>query len=78
MANLPAVYIEKSGDLVGCYQCLTDTQTTEYSATELVESLKFKLSHAINILDCKIDLASPLDLTISGCCSSVSRHTASR
>ena len=34
------LYIGKSGDLVGCYRCLThrqtDKQTTEYSATELV------------------------------------------
>ena len=57
---------------------MPDSQTTEYSATQLVESLKSELSHDINKLDCIINLASPLDLTISGCCSSVSRHTASR
>ena len=44
------VYIEKSGDLVGCYRCLTHTQTTEYSATQLVQSLKLKLSHAIIVI----------------------------
>ena len=42
------VYIGKSGDLVECYRSLTDTQTTEYRATQLVSSIKFKLSHAIN------------------------------
>ena len=41
------VYIGKSGDLVGCYRCLTDTQTSEYRATQLVSSIKHKLSHAI-------------------------------
>ena len=41
------VYSGKSGDLVGCYRCLTDRQTTEYSATQLVKSIKFKPSHAI-------------------------------
>ena len=41
------VYIGKSGDLAGCYRCLTHRQTTEYSATQLVSSIKFKLSHAI-------------------------------
>ena len=30
------VYIEKSGDLVGCYRCLTHRQTAEYSATQRV------------------------------------------
>ena len=40
----------KSGDLVGCYWCLTHTQTTEYSATQLVQSLKLKLSHAIIVI----------------------------
>ena len=40
------VYIGKSGDLVGCYRSLTHSQTTEYKATQLVESIKFKLSHA--------------------------------
>ena len=45
--GLVCLYIlEKSGDLVGCYWCLTDRQTTEYSATQLVYSIKFKLSHA--------------------------------
>ena len=39
------VYIGKSGDLVGCYRCLTDTQTTEYRATQLLSSIQFKLSH---------------------------------
>ena len=42
------VYIGKSGDLVGCYRCLTDTQTTEYRATQLLSSIQFKLSHAIS------------------------------
>ena len=41
------VYIGKSGDLVGCYRCLTYSQTTEYRATQLVSSIKFKLSHAM-------------------------------
>ena len=45
------VYIGKSGDLVGCYRCLTHSlthsQTTEYRATQLVSSIKFKLSHAM-------------------------------
>ena len=41
------VYIGKSGDLVRCYRCLTDTQTTEYRATQLLYSIQFKLSHAI-------------------------------
>ena len=41
------VYIGKSGDLVGCYRCLKHSQTTEYSATQLVSSIKHKLSHAI-------------------------------
>ena len=41
------VYIGKSGDLVGCYRSLTHSQTTEYSATQLVCSIKFKLSHAM-------------------------------
>ena len=45
------VYIVKSGDLVGCYRCLThtqtDRQTSEYRATQLVSSIKHKLSHAI-------------------------------
>ena len=40
------VYIGKSGDLVGCYRCLTYIQTTEYRAIQLVYSIKFKLSHA--------------------------------
>ena len=30
------IYIEESGDLVGCCRCLADRQTTEYSATQLV------------------------------------------
>ena len=37
------VYIGKSGDLVRCYRCLTDTQTTEYRATQLLSSIQFKL-----------------------------------
>ena len=45
------VYIGKSGELFGCYQCLTHShithrQTTEYRATQLVYSIKLKLSHA--------------------------------
>ena len=43
------VYIGKSGDLVGCYRSLTHSQTTEYSATQLVSSIKFKLSHTIKL-----------------------------
>ena len=43
------VYIGKSGDLVGCYRCLTHSQT-ENSATQLVSSIKLKLSHAIQVL----------------------------
>ena len=41
------VYIGKSGDLVGCYRFLTYRQTSEYRATQLVSSIKHKLSHAI-------------------------------
>ena len=41
------VYIGKSGDLVGWHRCLTYSQTTEYRATQLVSSIKFKMSHAI-------------------------------
>ena len=41
------VYIGKSGDLVRCYRCLTDRQTTEYRATQLLSSIQLKLSHAI-------------------------------
>ena len=48
------VYIGKIGDLVGCYRCLTHTHTQTdnriYSATQLVYSIKFKLSHAIKAL----------------------------
>ena len=40
------IYIEKSGDLGRWYRSLTHTQTTEYSATQLVLSIKFKLSQA--------------------------------
>ena len=42
------VYIRKSGDLVGWHRCLTQSQTTEYRATQLFESIKFKLCHAIS------------------------------
>ena len=41
------VYIGKSGDLVRCYRCLTNRQTTEDRATQLLYSIQFKLSHAI-------------------------------
>ena len=41
------VYIGKSGHLVRWHRCLTDRQTTEYSATQLLYSIQFKLSHAI-------------------------------
>ena len=41
------VYIGKSGDLVRCYRCLTNRQTTEDRATKLLYSIQFKLSHAI-------------------------------
>ena len=44
------VYIGKSGDLVGWHRCLTDTQTTEYRATQLLSSIQFKLSHAIAVV----------------------------
>ena len=40
------VYIGKRGDLVECYRCLTNSQS-ENSATQLVSSIKHKLSHAI-------------------------------
>ena len=46
MACMP-VYIGKSGDLIGCYRYLIHRQTTEYRATQLVSSIKHKLSHAI-------------------------------
>ena len=39
--------IGKSGALVGCHRCLTYSQTSEYRATQLVSSIKHKLSHAI-------------------------------
>ena len=45
------VYIGKSGDLVGWHWCLTDWQTSEYRATQLVSSIKFKLSHATAIFE---------------------------
>ena len=32
------VYIGKSGDLAGCYRCLTHWQTSEYRATQLLSS----------------------------------------
>ena len=45
--GLVCLYIlEKSGDLIGCYRYLTHRQTTEYRATQLVSSIKHKLSHA--------------------------------
>ena len=44
------VYIGKSGDLVGWHRCLTDRQTTEYRATQLLSSIQFKLSHAIYVV----------------------------
>ena len=50
------VYIGKSGDLVRCYRCLTDTETTEYRATQLLSSIQFKLSHAIHIIITSLDL----------------------
>ena len=44
----------KSGGVVGYYRCfthmLTHSSSTKYSATQLVQSLKFKLSHAILVL----------------------------
>ena len=41
------VYIGKGGDWSGVTAAsLTDRQTTEYSATQLVYSIKFMLSHA--------------------------------
>ena len=44
------VYIGKSGDLVRCYRCLTDKQTTEDGATQLLYSIQFKLSHAMMMI----------------------------
>ena len=49
------VYIhQKSGSGVRYYRCfthmLTHSLSTKYSATQLVQSLKFKLSHAILVL----------------------------
>ena len=44
------VYIGKSGDLVGWHRCLTYSQTTEYRATQLVSSIKHKLSHAMMLM----------------------------
>ena len=41
------LYIRKSRDLVRWHRCLTDWQTSEYRATQLVSSIKHKLSHAI-------------------------------
>ena len=44
------VYIEKKwrfGRVLPMPHTLTDRQTTEYRATQLVLSIKFKLSHAI-------------------------------
>ena len=45
------LYIGKSRDLVRCYRCLTHWQTSEYRATQLVSSIKFKLSHATAIFE---------------------------
>ena len=49
--GLVCLYILEKVDLVGCYRCLThtqtDRQTSEYRATQLVSSIKHKLSHAI-------------------------------
>ena len=38
------LYIAQSGDLDRCYRCLTHKQTTEYSATQLVKSIMFKVT----------------------------------
>ena len=44
------VYIGKGGDWSGVTAAsLTDRQTTEYSATQLVSSIKFNLSHPISL-----------------------------
>ena len=49
------VYIGKSGDLVGCLTPMPDIrQTTKYRATQLVYSIKFKLSHANSNFDCAL------------------------
>ena len=64
------VYIGKSGDLVRCYRCLTDTQTTEYRATQLLYSIQFKLSHAMS----KVSPLTPRFAT-SMCDPYTSTHT---
>merc|ERR1712209_322248 len=64
------VYIGKSGDLVRCYRCLTDTQTTEYRATQLLYSIQFKLSHAMS----KVSTLTPRFAT-SMCDPYTSTHT---
>ena len=38
----------------------TDRQTTEYSATQLLSSIQFKLSHAINMGEGDIVMVIPL------------------
>ena len=56
------VYIEKAEIWLGVTDpCQKHTQTTEYCATQLVLSLKFKLSHAIHIFILS-STSSPLSL----------------
>ena len=59
------VYSKKSGDWSGVTDASqTDRQTTEYRATQLVYSIKFKLSHAIIII---ITRWARLQLEDEGC-----------
>ena len=43
------VYIGQSGDMVECFCCLTSDRQQNYMASQLVYSIKFKLSRAIGI-----------------------------
>ena len=56
-----------NGDLVGCHRCLTYSQTTEYRATQLVSSIKHKLSHAIWQLLIMLALSTILTILSSHC-----------
>ena len=50
------VYIGKNGDLVGCLTPMPDIrQTTKYRATQLVYSIKIKLSHATTDISTNTD-----------------------
>ena len=55
----------KSGDLVGV---IDPWQTTEYSATQLVQSIKFKLSHATKTEKLCANSACPEESCIGNCC----------